>query len=67
MVYSHFMDGGIAGQIGFMNSAIRSQEITQTCPAVFIGVDMDFTNAVSIVNLHKRILLLMAHLKGWPD
>jgi len=49
MVYRQFMDGGIAGQPGFMNSAIRSQEITQTFPAAFIGVDVDFTNAISII------------------
>jgi len=49
MVYSQFTDGGIASQIGFMNTAIRSQEIMQTCAAVFLGVDMDLTNAIAIV------------------
>jgi hypothetical protein len=49
MVYSQFMDGDIAEQIGFMNSAIGTQEITQTRPAAFVGVDVDFTNAIAIV------------------
>ncbi len=43
------MDGDIARQISLVNSAIRSQEITQTRPAAFVRVDMDFPNAISIV------------------
>ena len=49
MVHGQFVDGGIARQVRFMNTAIRSQEIPQTCPPAFVGVDMDFSNAVSIV------------------
>ena len=49
MVDRQFMDGGVAGQIGFMNAAIGSQEIALTSPTAFIGVDMHFTNAIAIL------------------
>jgi hypothetical protein len=49
MIYCQFMDGCITRQICFVNPSIRTQEIAQSCPTAFVGIDMDFSDTVSIV------------------
>jgi len=49
MIDSQFMDSRIARQVGFVNTSIRTQEIAQTRPAAFIGIDMHFSDTISIV------------------
>ena len=43
------MNGDIPTQVGFMHSAIGSQKITQPRPTAFIGIDVDFTNAIAVI------------------
>jgi len=50
------MNGNITGQVIFVNTAKRSQEITQSCPSTFIRIDMDFTDAISIIVTSPFIL-----------
>jgi hypothetical protein len=49
MIDCHFMNSCITRQIVFVNTSIRTQEIAQTCPTTFVGIDMHFSDAVSIV------------------
>jgi len=49
MVDRKLVNGDITGQVLLMNSTERAQEITQTGPAAFIGIDVDLPNAISIV------------------
>lgn len=49
MIDSHFMDGNIARQICFVNTSVWAQEIAQSCPAAFVGIDMHFSDTISIV------------------
>jgi hypothetical protein len=43
------MDSHITRQIGFMNTSIRTQEIAQSRPTAFAGVNMHFSDAISII------------------
>jgi hypothetical protein len=49
MVDREFLDGDIARQVDLVDTTIRTQQVTQARPATFIGVHMDFTDAVTIV------------------
>ena len=60
MIDSHFMDGSIARQIGFVNTAVRTQEVSQTCPTTFVGIDMHFSDTVSII-IACPLVLSVAH------
>jgi hypothetical protein len=60
MIYCQFMDGCITRQICFVNTSIRAQEVAQSCPTAFVGIDMHFSNAISIV-IASPFVLSMAH------
>ena len=59
MIDSKLLDSDIAGQVAFVNAAEGAQEITQASPTTFIGVDMDFSNSVTI-GIAGPLLLGMA-------
>ena len=56
MVDCQLMNGGIAGQIVFMNTSKRTQKIAQTSPPTFIGVYVHFADTISIVIARPFIL-----------
>lgn len=58
MIHSELLDSDIAGQGAFVNPAKGTQEITQASPTTFIGVDMDFSNSVTI-GITSPLLLSM--------
>jgi hypothetical protein len=49
MIDCHFMNSCITRQIGFVNTSKGVQEIAQTYPTTFVGIDKHFSDAVSIV------------------
>ncbi len=59
MIDCQFMDGGITGQVSLGNTTVGAQEVAQTGPATFVRIDMDFTNAVSIL-IPRPFILSMA-------
>jgi len=65
MVNSKFMDGHIARQVIFVNAPEWLQEITQTGPASFAGIDIHFPNAIPIV-ITGPFILTMAHSVSDP-
>ena len=60
MIDCQFMNSNIARQIGFVNASIRTQEVAQTGPAAFIGIDMHFADTVSII-IACPLVLSMTH------
>ena len=60
MIDCHFMNSDIARQIGFVNASVWAQEIAQSCPAAFVGIDMDFSDTISIV-IACPFILSMTH------
>jgi len=49
MIDCQFINRTIARQESFVYSAVGTQDVTQTRPAAFVRVDMDFANTISIV------------------
>ena len=60
MIDCHFMNSNIARQMGFVNTSIRTQEIAQSCPTAFVGIDMHFSDTISIV-IACPFILSMTH------
>ena len=60
MIDSQFMDSNIARQIGFVNTSVWTQEVAQACPTAFVGVDMHFSDTISII-IACPFVLSMAH------
>lgn len=56
MIDCQFMDSNIARQIGFVNTSVWAQEIAQSCPAAFVGIDVHFSDPISIVIARPFIL-----------
>ena len=49
MIDCHFMNSCITRQIGFVNTSKGVQEIAQTYPTTFVGIDKHFSNTASII------------------
>jgi len=60
MIDCQFMNSDIARQIGFVNTSVGAQEIAQTCPTAFVGIDMHFSDTISIV-IACPFILSMTH------
>ena len=60
MIDSHFMNGNIARQIGFVNTSVWAQEIAHSRPTTFVGIDMHFSDTISIV-IASPFILSMTH------
>jgi hypothetical protein len=60
-----FVNGHIAGQIFLMNASKRAQEIAQTGPAAFIGIDMHFPNSIAI-GIASPLILAVTDGMSYP-